>query len=139
MNEYLKKFLHRGLIFGGFGPIIMAIIYAVLDETIEGFSHSGSETALAVISLYALALIQAGASGFNQIEHWSTARSTLVHFLTLYAAYVGCYLANTWIPFEPMVIVIFSAIFLVGYFVIWLSVYLAVKATERRLNAKIKR
>ncbi|MBQ7381220.1 MAG: DUF3021 domain-containing protein [Clostridia bacterium] len=139
MNEYLKKFLHRGLMFGGFGPIIAGIVYATLGATLADFSLGGKEILLAIISTYLLAFLQAGASVFNQIEHWSTARSTLVHFLTLYAAYVGCYLANTWIPFEPMVIVIFSAIFLVGYFVIWLSVYLAVKATERRLNAKIKR
>lgn len=124
--------------FGGFGPIIVGIVYATLDATLTNFSLGGKEILLAIVSTYFLAFLQAGASVFNQIEHWSTAKSLLVHFLTLYVAYVGCYLANTWIPFEPMVIVIFSAIFLVGYFVIWLSVYFAVKATEKRLNAKIK-
>ena len=30
MNKYLKEFFHRGLIFGGFGPIILGIVFAIL-------------------------------------------------------------------------------------------------------------
>ena len=38
MNKYLKIFLHRGLIFGGFGPIVVGIVYFILGQTLEGFS-----------------------------------------------------------------------------------------------------
>ena len=139
MNKgYFKAFLHRGLIFGGFGPIIVGIVFFVLSLTLEDFSLSGQEVFFAIISTYLLAFLQAGASIFNQIESWSIAKSMLCHFATLYLAYVSCYLLNSWIPFDVKVILIFTAIFVVSYLVIWLSVFFAVRGTSRRLNERVK-
>ena len=138
MNEYLKRFLNRGLIFGGFGPMILGIIYAILERTVEGFSLSGTEVLIAILSTYLLAFLQAGASVFNQIERWPIAKSMLCHFSTIYAAYVICYLVNSWIPFEWAVIGIFSAVFVAVYLAIWITVLLCVGATKKRLNAKMK-
>lgn len=137
MNTYLKSFLHRGMMFGGFGPIVAGIVYLILSNTIENFTLSGNQVFLTIISTYILAFLQAGASVFNQIEHWPIAKSLLCHFATLYFAYTVCYLVNTWIPFEPMVIVIFTLIFAVTYFIIWGIVYLSVKTASKKLNAKI--
>ncbi|MBQ8287781.1 MAG: DUF3021 domain-containing protein [Clostridia bacterium] len=139
MNKYLKIFLHRGLVFGGFGPIILAIIYATLQQTLPDFSVSGTDVCLGIVSTYLLAFLQAGGSVFNQIEHWSPARSTLCHFGLLYVAYVLCYLLNTWIPFRAEVIGIFTAIFVAGYFVIWFTVWLCVRVAGKRLNRMLRR
>ena len=138
MNKYVKDFFHRGLIFGGFGPIVLGIIYLILSMTISGFSLNGYETFLGIISVYLLAFVQAGATVFNQIEHWSLPKSLLCHFSTLFVAYSLCYLGNTWIPFDPKVILIFFAIFVAVYFVIWIIVYFSVKAASKKFNAKIK-
>ncbi len=134
MNKYVKEFLHRGLMFAGFGPIVVGIIFAILQYTVEGFSLSGTQVLLAVVSTYLLAFVQAGVSVFNQIEHWSTVKSMLCHFGSLYAAYSVCYIANSWIPFEPMVLVIFTAIFAVVFFVVWTIVYLSVRAASKKFN-----
>ena len=125
--------------FGGFGPIIAGVVFAILGATLEDFHLDGWQILLAIASTYVLAFLQAGASVFNQIEHWSLAKSLLCHFVTIYLAYSLCYIANSWIPFEPMVLVIFTAIFVVAYFVIWFSVYFAVRATEKRLNKNLKK
>ena len=138
MNAYVKNFFLRGLIFGGFGPIVMAIVYFVLSLTLEDFTLSGGEIAVATLSTYLLAFIHAGASVFNQIEHWPPIKSIPIHFAFLYLAYTGCYLVNSWIPFDPMVLIIFTAIFLLAYFIIWLTVFISVKAASKRLNEKIK-
>ncbi len=138
MNRYMKEFLHRGMAFGGFGPIIVGIIYLILSYTLEGFSLSGLEVFTAIVSTYLLAFIQAGVSVFNQIEEWPLAKSLLCHFAVLYAAYVGCYLLNAWIPFDLTVLLIFTAIFVVAYFVIWITVYLAVRATSKKMNQKLQ-
>ncbi len=138
MNKYFKAFLHRGALFGGFGPIIVGIVFFILSLTIDNFYLTGGEIFLAIASTYILAFVQAGASVFNQIEHWSLGRSFLCHFLTLYLAYSVCYTVNSWIPFEPLMLVFFTAIFAVSYLIIWLSVYFSVKATQKRLNSKIK-
>lgn len=137
MNKNIKAFLHRGLIFGGFGPIILGIIYAILEKTIEDFSLSGVQFLIAIISVYILAFLQAGASIFNQIEEWSVPKSMLCHFSLLYIAYISCYLINNWIPFNINVLMIFTAIFIIAYLAIWLTVFISVKLVSRRLNAKI--
>lgn len=135
MNKYLKDFLLRGMMFGGFGPIILGIIYFILSKTINEFSLDGSEVLLGIVSTYLLAFVHAGASVFNQIEHWSVPKSLFCHFSSLYAVYVFFYIVNSWIPFEWGVIGIFTAIFIVTYFIIWFTVYFIVKSTEKKLNS----
>lgn len=137
-NPYLKKFLHRGLLFGGFGPIVAAIVLFFIARATH-VTFGGAQLLAAVVSTYLLAFLHAGASVFNQIEHWSTAKSLLCHLGTLYVAYAGCYLVNAWIPFEPLVILIFTAAFAAVYFGIWLTVYLSVRAFSRRCNAMLRR
>lgn len=138
MNKYLKEFLHRGLMFGGFGPIVVGIVYAILSKTVDGFSLEGTEVLIAILSTYLLAFVQAGVTVFNQIEDWPVPKSLLCHFVTLYVAYSLGYILNSWIPFEPMVLVIFSLIFAVTFFIIWLIVYLSVKAISRKMNSKLR-
>lgn len=135
MNKYLKGFLLRGMMFGGFGPIILGIVYFILSKTINEFSLDGLEVLLGIVSTYLLAFVQAGVSVFNQIERWSVPKSLFCHFGSLYAVYVFFYVVNSWIPFEWGVIGIFTAIFVVTYFIIWLTVYFVVKSTKKKLNS----
>ena len=137
-NKYVLQFLHRGAIFGGFGPLIMGIIYAILSHTIPDFSLTGTEVLLVTLSTYLLAFLQAGASVFNQIEHWPLSKSLFFHFSTIYLAYVLCYVVNSWIPFEPLVIGIFTIAFVLTYLVIYLTVVLTTKAIGKRFNAQLK-
>lgn len=137
MNKHVKNFFLRGLLFGGFGPIIAGVVYAILSFTIEDFSLGGVQVCVAIVSTYILAFLQAGASVFNQIEDWPVPKSLLCHFLTIYVAYTGCYLINSWIPFVWEVLLIFTGIFVVTYFVIWFIVYFSVKATCKKFNTKL--
>ena len=139
MKQVMKKFLLRGMMFAGFGPIVVAMIYACLEASDPDFHVYGGEVCLAIVSTYLLAFVQAGATVFNQIETWSIPKSLLWHFSSLYAAYVFCYLINRWIPFRWEILLIFTAIFVAVYFVIWLSVFLSVRAVERRLNARLQK
>lgn len=138
MNQYVKSFLHRGLVFGGFGPIVVAIVFMCISFGIDDFCLAASQVLLATVSSYLLAFVQAGVTVFNQIEHWSTVKSLLCHFVTLYAAYSVCYVVNSWIPFEPMVLVIFSAVFALLFFAIWAIVYFSVRSTSKKFNSQLK-
>lgn len=138
MKSTVKSFFHRGLIFGGFGPVIVGIIYLILSVALDNFYLSGGQVFTAIISTYLLAFVHAGASVFNQIEHWPIMKSLLCHFATLYAAYVICYLINSWIPFNINVIGIFTAIFVGIYLAIWVIVYFCTKSTGRKLNERLK-
>lgn len=137
MNKYFKDFLHRGLMFGGFGPIILGIIFLIVSKTSANFSITVSQILIGIISTYMIAFLQAGASVFNQIDGWSVPKSTFFHFLTIYIAYVGAYLLNSWLPFDLKVILIFTLIFIVVYLVIWLTVVISLKIVSKKLNRKI--
>ena len=134
----VRDFFLRGLLFGGFGPIIAGIIYLILHFTLKDLALTGLQVFTVIVSTYLLAFIHAGASVFNQIESWPIAKSTLCHFGLLYIAYVLCYIINSWIPFEPLVLGIFTAIFAVGYAVIWLAVYVSIRVTVKRLNRSLQ-
>ena len=138
MNKYFKKFLHRGLVFGGFGPIVLGIIFFILSKALDDFYVSGGQILLGIVSTYILAFVQAGSSIFNQIEHWPITKSLFCHFGILYVSYSLCYILNSWIPFEWSVVAIFTAIFVVVYFVVWFTVYYIVKATSKKLNETLE-
>ena len=138
MNIYLKRFLQRGIAFGGFGPIILGAVFYVLSFAVEDFSLDGREVFFAIVSTYILAFVQAGASVFNQIEEWPIAKCTAVHFLTLYVVYVLCYLLNSWIPFDVNVVLVFTAIFAAVYLVVWLTVVVSIKLVSKKLNEKVR-
>lgn len=139
MNKYLKEFLLRGLIFGGFGPIIAGIVFLSISFSIDNFTFSAPQVCLAIISTYILAFVHAGVSIFNQIENWPIAKSLLCHMGSLYIVYVLCYLVNSWIPLNLSIILIFTAIFVVMYLLIWLIVFLSIKATSKRFNARLEK
>lgn len=139
MNKYLKDYLHRGLMYGGFGPIIAGIVYLIISFYVEDLSVSGVDFFTAIISTYVLAFVCAGSSVFNQIEHWSIAKSLVFHLSSYYLAYIFCNLINSWIPFDLKVILIFTGIFILSYFAIWLTVYICVKITGKRMSAKIRK
>lgn len=137
MNRYVKEFFHRGILFGGFGPIIVGIILLAVSLSGEDVTLTAKDYFISTVSVYLLAFVHAGASVFNQIEHWSLPKSVFFHFSSLYIVYTLCYIINSWIPFEPEVLLIFTAVFVAGYVAVWLTVVAILKITTKKLNRKL--
>lgn len=137
MNKHLKNFILRGLIFGGFGPIVFGIIILIISMT-EKYTFSGASVFIGILSTYILAFIHAGCSVFNEIERWSLVKSIGFHFVTIYVAYTLCYLINKWIEFKLKVLLIYTVVFIVSYFVIWIIVYLIIRKQTKRMNERLK-
>lgn len=137
MNIYVKEFLKRGMMFSGLGPVTAGIVLFIISLFETDLRLDGTQILIMTVSAYLLAFIQAGATVFNQIEHWSVPKSLSCHFLSLYAAYVLCYLVNSWIPFDINVIIIFSIIFVLSFFIIWTIVFLCVRHVSRKLNKNL--
>ena len=135
--SYVKQFLFRGMLFGGFGPIVAGIVYCIIHYSVGKSTLSGVDLFVIVLSTYFLAFIHAGASVFPQIEHWSTARSLLTQLLTLYVAYTACYLVNAWIPFDLRFFLGYTAAFVVLFLAIWLTVMIVLKLTSKKINRKL--
>ena len=138
MNKYVKEFLRRGLMFSGFGPIVFGIIVLCISYFDSVAVHSARNIFMGIVTTYTIAFVQAGVTVFNQIEHWSVPKSMLCHFGTLYVTYSLCYIFNSWIPFKAEVLIIFTVIFAVGFFVIWGIVYLCVRSTSKKINEKLR-
>ena len=136
INKYVKSFFLRATVFGGFGPIILGIVYFVIS-CFEDLTLSANEVFLGIISTYILAFLHAGASVFNQIEEWPLAKSLLFHFLSLYVAYSVCYLVNSWIEFNIIAFICFTLVFVLVYFAVWLTVVICVKLATKKINQNI--
>ena len=138
MKKYVKEFFFRGMMFGGFGPIVLAIIYYIVSVVDTSTIFEGKEILSGIISVYLLAFVHAGASVFNQIEEWGINKSIAVHFATLYVAYFVCYFINTWIPFEAKTFAVFTGVFVAIYAVVWTIVYLCVRKSGKKINDRLK-
>ena len=136
MKKYILSFLHRGLIFGGFGPIITGIILGIIS-LFSDVVLTGSEVFIVIISTYLLAFVHSGASVFNQIEDWPLSKSIFAHFTSLYFAYVLCYFVNSWLPFNWLDIIVFTLVFVGVYLVVWLIVYIIIKHTTKEMNKRL--
>ncbi len=139
MNIYVKEFIKRGLMFSGLGPVTAAIVIFIISLFEGNLQLDGLQVLIMAVSTYILAFVQAGATVFNQIEHWSVPKSLACHFSSLYAVYVLCYLVNTWIPFNINVILTFTAIFVAVFFIIWTVVFLAVRHLSKKLNKNLRK
>ena len=77
MNRYLKNFLHRGLIFAGFGPVVAGIVFLILQLSGVNVTLSGANIFSTVISTYIIAFLHAGSSLFHEIESFSPAKAMI--------------------------------------------------------------
>ena len=129
----VKEFCKRGLMFGGFGPIVFGIVCLFINEPLDGL-----DIFLGIISTYLIAFIHAGTSVYKDIENWSIVKASGVQLLTIYVAYTVLYLVNSWIPFKWSVLAIYTGLFVVAYIIIWLIVASIVKATTKNMNNRLK-
>ena len=137
MKKFGKEFLFRGLMAAGFGPIVLAIVYGILGATGVAASFSPREVCLGIVSVTVLAFTVAGMTAIYQLEQLPLICAILIHGAGLYAAYILVYLINGWLQNQLVPILVFTAIFVAGYAVIWLIVYHITKARTRQLNSKL--
>ena len=138
MKKYAVEFVKRGLLFSVFGPIVMGIVFWIIELTGVDLNLSGGQTLLAIVTVSVLAFVQAGSTVFHQMETWSPLKSALLQLLSIYVVYIATYLLNSWIPLRWEVILIFTIVFVVTYFSIWVTVIMVTKSTANKLNSNLK-
>lgn len=138
MKKHIIDFIKRGFFAMGFGPIILAIIYAILGATDVIESISVWEVVLGVLSISLMAFIAAGITVVYQIESLPLIFAILLHGIALYLDYAIIYLVNGWLADGALPFLIFTICFVVGYAVVWAIVYLCIRHTTDKLNMKLK-
>ena len=139
MKKFIIEFLKRGTLVAGSGPIVMAIVYLILGLSGVATEISVIKMATEILTVTLLAFIAAGISAIYTLERLSTFLAALIHGVALYVDYILFYLLNGWLKSSLLPVLIFTGIFIVGYLIIWLTVYIITKRSVRGLNDKIKR
>jgi len=138
MKKFVLEFLRRGLIASGIGPIVLAIIYLILQQTAAVETLSVNQVCIGIFSITALAFIAGGMNAIYQIERLPLMVAILIHGGILYISYLVTYLLNDWLDFGALPIIVFSAVFVVGYIVIWAIIYSIIKRNTDKLNKMLK-
>ena len=138
MKKFVLEILRRGLIASGIGPIVLAIVYLILQQTAAVETLSVNQVCIGIFSITALAFIAGGMNAIYQIERLPLMVAILIHGGILYISYLVTYLLNDWLDFGVMPIVLFTAIFVVGYIVIWAIIYSIIKRNTAKLNKMLK-
>ena len=139
MRKFVLEFLRRGFAACGMGPIILAILYLILQQTAAIDTLTVNQVCIGIFSITALAFIAGGMNAIYQIERLPLMVAILIHGGVLYVSYLGTYLLNDWLDWGVMPIVVFSAIFVVGYIMIWAIIYSIIRRNTVKLNESLKR
>ena len=139
MKKFWKKFFLRGLTCAAGGPVVLAIIYGILGATGTAEALSPREVFLGILTITLLAFIAAGMTAIYQMEQLPLPSMILLHGGVLYIAYILTYLINGWLLNQLKPILIFTGIFIAGYGVIWLFIYLITKARTEKINKMLNK
>ncbi len=139
MKRFVLDFLRRGFIACGIGPIVLAVLYLILQQSAAIETLTVNEVCIGIFSLSALAFIAGGLNAFYQIERLPLMLAILIHGGVLYISYLVTYLLNNWLKWGVIPILVFSVIFVVGYIVIWAIIYSIIKKRTDKLNEILKK
>ena len=139
MKKFVLEFFRRGFIAAGIGPIVLAIVYLILQHSADINTLTVHEVCSGIFSLTTLAFIAGGMNAIYQVERMPLMTAILIHGGTLYIGYLGTYLLNDWLDFGVMPVIVFTAIFVVGYIVIWAIIYSIIKRNTAKLNEMLKK
>lgn len=136
MKKYVLEFVKRGLMAASGGPLILAIIYGVLEATKTVTVLTPGEACMGIVSITVMAFIAAGITMIYQVESLPLPMAILIHGGVLYLDYLMIYLLNSWLPGNA--VGIFTIIFFAGFALVWLVIYLCIRKKTQRLNEKMK-
>ena len=139
MKRNILDFIRRGLCACGLGPIILAILYLVLENQGVLQTLTVREVCLGIFSLTALAFVAGGMNVVYQMERIPLMVAILIHGLVLYISYLVTYLINGWLDRGLTPILAFSAIFVIGFLGIWACIYAIMRRKTAKLNEVLKK
>ncbi len=138
MKSKIQSFCLRGMFFGGFGPIIYALVMLILFLFKVDTTLNGKTVFLNIISTYLLAFICAGISIIWKEERLGLSVQIMIHGLSLYVCYLIVYLINNWIPKNIVILLIFTFCLFFGYSIICFTVFVIEKKRAKKFNSYLK-
>lgn len=137
MKKYLMEFFRRGFMACGFGPLVLAIVYLILQKNSYVQILTINQVCTGIFSLSLLAFLAGGMNILYQIERLPLLIAIFIHGCVLYIGYLATYLLNNWLEFSLTPIFIFTFIFLFSYLAIWIIIYSLTKKNTKAINEKL--
>lgn len=137
MKQFWKEFFFRGCIAAAGGPVVLAIVYGILGATGTVDAFSPREVCLGILTVTLLAFLVAGMTAIYQLERLPLTGAIAIHGIVLYLIYIVIYLCNGWLKQQLLPILVFTGVFVLGYALIWLIIYLVNKHSIKQLNRKL--
>ncbi|MBR5528167.1 MAG: DUF3021 domain-containing protein [Clostridia bacterium] len=138
MKKNIFEFFRRGFIACGLGPIVLAVLYLILQSTGTVNVLTVNEVCLGIFTLSALAFIAGGMNVIYQIERLPLASAILIHGTVLYLSYLCTYIINGWLRSGLTPVLVFTAVFVLGYLFVWAIIYCVTRKNTRKINEKLK-
>jgi len=138
MKKNIQEFFKRGFTACGFGPIVLAIVYLIMQQQADITTLPVDQVCIGIFSISVLAFIAGGMNFIYQIERIPLMTAIFIHGFVLYASYLATYLINGWLRQGITPILIFSIIFIIGYIAIWAIIYYITKRNTKKLNEALK-
>ena len=133
------EFIRRGLAASGLGPLVLAVIYLILDRQGMLQKLDAAVVSTGIFSLTALAFVAGGMNVIYQLERLPLMAAVTIHGAVLYTGYLAVYLINGWLEQGSGPILVFSAVFVVGYLLIWALIYAVTRRRTKRLNGLLEK
>ncbi|AGK98477.1 DUF3021 domain-containing protein [Clostridium pasteurianum] len=143
----IKKAILRGLLGIPVGVfisttigLIISLIYgklAVIPAANETVNPLSAYTIQYVVSIV-IGFVFAFGSTIFEVDKWSIAKQTTIHFLLTSIVFLPCAVLAGWVDSDFLSIAIYFAIFIFIYIVIWISQYFAWKNKITKLNKELK-
>ena len=138
MKKNVLEFIRRGLVACSLGPIVLAVLYLILQQQGAIETLTVNEVCTGIFSLSALAFVAGGMNFIYQIEQIPLMVAILIHGSVLYISYLTTYLLNDWLKWDLSSVLVFSGIFVFGYLVIWAIIYSIIKKDTAKINEVLK-
>ena len=138
MKKMMMEFVRRGCIACGFGPLVLAVMYLVLQKQGVVELLTVREVCVGIFSISALAFVAGGMNVVYQIERLPLMAAILIHGGILFFSYLATYRVNGWLEGGSGPIFVFTWIFVIGYLLIWAFIYIVTKMRTAKLNETLR-
>ena len=138
MKKYVLEFFRRGLVACGFGPLVLAVLYLILQREADLQMLTVNQVCMGIFSLSVLAFVAGGMNILYQIERLPLMLAIFLHGGVLYLCYLATYLVNGWLEWGMTPVLVFTGIFAGCYLLIWICIYSITKKRTDQLNAFLK-
>ena len=138
MKKGILEFCRRGIVACGFGPLVLAVFYLLLQQECDVQTLTVDQVCLGIFSLWLLAFVAGGMNMIYRIERLPLIVAIFIHCGVLYVCYLATYLINGWLEQGILPILVFSVIFVVGFLAIWAVIYSIVKRNTKTVNEQLR-